>query len=745
MQILNDKKDIKRLVIVAYRLPFTFKSRHNKITAVQNTGGLVSAILSLSQKIKVKVRDEGLTKTVWVGKGDYSDQEMRSVNEVNENFDLKPVQIPDNINDKFYGGFCNDLIWPLFHYFPSMAVFGEDYFENYQLANKLFYDELASILQPGDFVWIHDYQLFLLPQMVREGFPDVSISFFLHIPFPSYEVFRIMPDGYQTAILKGLLGANLIGFHTHDYAQHFLKSVKRRLGYDVILNTVQSGSTFSRADAFPISIDFNKFHNSVNQPETEKFINRIRNQKRDRKIILSVDRLDYSKGFLNRLAAYELFLERYLNVRGKVIFNMVMVPSRDTIARYQAMKKEIEATVGRINGKYGTLDWNPIIYQYRSLKFNELVALYSQSDVGLLTPLRDGMNLVAKEYVASQHNPHGMLVLSELAGAAAELGEAILINPTDTSSTADAIYLALNMAEAEKSDRIEKMAKRIKEYDVFAWADDILRSTIKVRDDQKNYRVRLVNKSIEDNLIKLFREASNPILFFDYDGTLVPIREFPEMAIPDGHIISITERLSAHTNIVIISGRNKEFLDKWFSYLDLTLIAEHGAFIKYPGKEWEYYLDKSDSWKEVILPVLTRYSNRCKGAFVEQKTASLCWHYRNSDADLAALRTLELKNELTELISNMPLQIIEGHKVVEVKRAGYNKGTAARKVFDAEKHDFVLAIGDDKTDEDLFESLPSDAVTIKVGKETTRAKYSFAMQSAVIEFLERLISSIERG
>ncbi|HSO78051.1 MAG TPA: trehalose-phosphatase, partial [Bacteroidales bacterium] len=290
-----------------------------------------------------------------------------------------------------------------------------------------------------------------------------------------------------------------------------------------------------------------------------------------------------------------------------------------------------------------------------------------------------------------------------------------------------------------------KMAMRIKEYDVFAWADDILRITLKVRDDQKIYRVRLVNKSIEDKLIKSFREASNPILFFDYDGTLVPIREFPEMAIPDGHIISITERLSAHTHIVIISGRNKEFLDKWFSYLDLTLIAEHGAFIKYPGKGWEYYLDKSDSWKEVILPILTRYSNRCKGAFVEQKTASLCWHYRNSDVDLAALRTLELKNELTELISNMPLQIIEGHKVVEVKRAGYNKGTAARKVFDAEKHDFVLAIGDDKTDEDLFESLPPDAVTIKVGKETTRANYSFAMQSAVIEFLERLLSSIEQG
>jgi len=743
MQILNENENIKRLVIVAYRLPFTFKTRNNKTTAVQSTGGLVSAILSLTEKMRTTSGDGAVPRTVWVGKGGYTNQEIESVNEVNESFELKPVHIPDSVNDKFYGGFCNDLIWPLFHYFPSMAVFGEDYFENYKKANELFYNELKKIIRPGDFVWIHDYQLFLLPQMVREGFPDTSISFFLHIPFPSYEIFRIMPDDYQTAILKGMLGANLIGFHTHDYAQHFLKSVKRRLGYDVILNTVQAEGIYSRADAFPISIDFNKFHDAVDRPETEKYTTRIRKQKRDRLLIFSVDRLDYTKGFLNRLAAFEIFLGRYANMRGRVIFNMVMVPSRDTIARYQNMKKDIEATVGRINGKYGTLDWNPIIYQYRSLKFNELVALYSQSNVGLLTPLRDGMNLVAKEYVAAQHQPQGMLILSELAGASAEMGEAILVNPSDTSGMADAIYQAIHMPAEEKAERIEKMTDRLKAYDVFSWADDIMRSTWRVRNDQKNYRVRLVNKSIEDDLIRSFRRAKYPLLFFDYDGTLVPIREFPELAVPDGHIISITERLSARTNVVIISGRNKDFLDKWFSYLNLTLIAEHGAFVKFPGKEWVYNLDNGDSWKEVILPVLNRYTNRCKGAFIEQKTASLCWHYRNADNDLSSLRALELKNELTELISNMPLQIIEGHKVVEVKRAGYNKGSAARKVFSMESYDFVLAIGDDKTDEDMFSALPEEAVTIKVGKETTRAKYSFTKQTAVIDFLERLLSEIE--
>ena len=500
----SKSSDFKRIVIVAYRLPFTLKHRNGNLTAVQNTGGLVSAVLSLTQRMKSESENETMEKTVWVGKGDYDNERLNALPEVKETFELSSVRIPESVNEKFYGGFCNDLVWPLFHYFPSMAVFGQGYFESYKKANELFYKELRKIIRPGDFVWIHDYQLFLLPAMVREEFPEASVAFFLHIPFPSYEVFRIMPDGYQKALLQGLLGADLIGFHTHDYAQHFLKSVRRCLGYEISLNTVTAEDVYSRADAFPISIDFHKFHDAVLLPETEKYISRIRKQKRDRLLIFSVDRLDYTKGFLNRLSAFELFLERYPGMRGRVIFNMVMVPSRDTIVRYQEMKKEIEATVGRINGKYGTLDWNPIIYQYRSLKFNELVALYSHSDVGLLTPLRDGMNLVAKEYVAAQHKRAGMLILSELAGAAAEMGESVLVNPSDISQMADAVHEALTMKDEEKQKRLEAMKNRIRDYDVFSWADDILRTTVKVKADRESYRIRLINKDIEDRIITSF-------------------------------------------------------------------------------------------------------------------------------------------------------------------------------------------------------------------------------------------------
>jgi trehalose 6-phosphate synthase/phosphatase len=736
--------DFKRIVIVAYRLPFTLKHRNGNLTAVQNTGGLVSAVLSLTQRMKSESQNEAMEKTVWVGMGEYDNDRMNSLPEVKETFELRSVKIPESVNEKFYGGFCNDLVWPLFHYFPSMAVFGQGYFESYKKANEMFYKELRKIIQPGDFVWIHDYQLFLLPAMVREEFPEASVAFFLHIPFPSYEVFRIMPDGYQKAILQGLLGADLIGFHTHDYAQHFLKSVRRSLGYDISLNTVTAEDIYSRADAFPISIDFNKFHDAVLLPETEKSIARIRKQKRDRLLIFSVDRLDYTKGFLNRLSAFELFLERYPAMRGRVIFNMVTVPSRDTIVRYQEMKKEIEATVGRINGKYGTLDWNPIIYQYRSLKFNELVALYSHSDVGLLTPLRDGMNLVAKEYVAAQHEKAGMLILSELAGAAAEMGESVLVNPSDISQMADAIYEALTMKDDEKQKRIGAMTKRISDYDVFSWADDILRTTVKVKSDRESYRIRLINKDIEDRIITSFCKAESPVLFIDYDGTLVPIRELPELAVPEDKLIDLTARLASVTELVIISGRNRDFLDKWFSEVNVTLVAEHGAFIRYAGGEWESSLGQDATWKEGIMPIMGRFTNRCKGSFVEEKRASLSWHYRNADEDLSALRAIELKSELEEMILNMPLQIIDGHKVVEVKMAGYNKGTAAMKLTASGRNDFVLAIGDDKTDEELFAALPDSAVTIKVGKGPTKAAYNFTKQTSVTRFLERMIEAREK-
>jgi trehalose 6-phosphate synthase/phosphatase len=729
-----------RIVIAAYRLPFKLVRKENKVHAFQNSGGLVSAILSLSQKIQDSGFGPYQQKTLWVGKDDSPTEEFRNSPIINENFDITPVNIPDSINDKFYGGFCNDLIWPLFHYFPSLTVFEKSYFDAYTKANQMFFESLKKEIRPGDFIWIHDYQLFLLPALVRESFPDANISFFLHIPFPSFEVFRLLPREWRDALLKGMLGADLVGFHTNDYAQYFLKSVRRCLGYETSLNSIHCEDRIVKADAFPIGIDYAKFSETINTAQTAKYITKIKKQKGNQILIFSVDRLDYTKGFLQRLSAYELFLEKHKNLHGKVIYNMVMVPSRDSISRYQILKKEIEAMVGRINGRFSSLNWRPIIYQYKSLPFNEMIALYNMSDVAFITPMRDGMNLVSKEFIACQQDKPGALILSEMAGASAELGEAIIVNPTDTEEMAHALYKAITISTDEKEESIKKMQERIKNYDVFSWATDIFNSTLKVKSEQEFYKVKYFNSKIGKDIVDVFKKSKNSILFFDYDGTLVPIKQKPELAIPDMHTLELMEQLAKKTKIVIISGRDKNFLDRWFANQPIFLVAEHGAYYKTPYGSWEQEIEPDTSWKDKIYTVLKRYTNRCKGAFIEEKNASLCWHYRNADMDLANLRAIELREELSEIIiPSIPLQILDGHKVIEIKKAGYNKGTAALKLIGKIQYDFILAIGDDKTDEDIFTVLPPHAYTLKVGKEPSHAKFNFLKQTEVISFMNCLL------
>ena len=525
---------ISRLIVVAYRLPFKVVIKKNEVSMVQNSGGLVSAILALSQKMKLQSGNILKEKVVWAGTKEASIDKLSTKEIENSNFDLCPVIIPDAINHKFYEGFCNNLLWPLFHYFQTLTINDPSFFDAYKKANDLFCEALLKIYKPGDFIWIHDYHLFLLPALIRKHYPDAKIGFFLHIPFPSFEIFRLMPRKCREEIIHGVLGSDLIGFHTNDYTQHFLKAVKRTTGYECKHNIIYSYERVIKADAFPIGIDYDKFHDSNNSPAIHREKLKIKKQIADKKMVFSVDRLDYSKGLIERLKGIELFLEQYPEWHERVIFNLVVVPSRDTINRYKNMKVEIEATVGRINGKFNSLSWFPVIYQYKSLKFNEMVALYYLSDVGLITPLRDGMNLVAKEYVASQKDKMGMLVLSEMAGAASELNEALLINPTDKIEMAEAIFRALEMDEDEKKYRIQKMQRRIESYNVFTWANDFFQQLHSVKKEQEIMKVKYMNSHINEEIQTAFKTSNNRLLFLDYDGTLVPFNKNPENAIKIG-------------------------------------------------------------------------------------------------------------------------------------------------------------------------------------------------------------------
>jgi trehalose 6-phosphate synthase/phosphatase len=728
--------EFNRLVIVANRLPFKFVSQNGTHVAEQNSGGLVSAILALSENLKNT--NTAAKDIVWIGTGDVPEKFENP-----KGFELINVEVPKDLYDEYYEGFSNDTIWPLFHYFPSMVAFGTSSFQAYTEVNRLFCNKIKELVRPDDFVWIHDYQLLLLPGMVRENIPDANIGFFLHIPFPSFEIFKMLPRKWREAVLKGIIGADMIGFHTNDYTQHFLKSVKRTLGYDCSQNLIHAEDRVAKADAFPIGIDYDKFHKQ-DAPGLNAEKEKLKEQLHGNKLVFSVDRLDYTKGILNRLKGFEYFLDNYPQWHEKVVFNMVVIPSRENIQRYKEMKTEIEATVGRINGKFSNLSWRPIIYQYKSLPFQELVALYSMSDVGLITPLRDGMNLVAKEYIAAQCAGKGMLVLSEMAGAASELTEALIINPTDVEEVAEAVSKALEMSESDKRQKIEKMQQRIKAYNVYTWANDFFSQAKEIHTRQMKLRARYVDNNIMENILGAYHSAKSRIIFIDYDGTLIPFARYPEQAVlgeQGKHVISMLAEDPAN-RMVVISGRDKDFLDRQFDDMNLTLVAEHGLFVKHPHSQWKSTAVLETDWKKKVFPVLKENVDRCPGSFIEDKNASLVWHFRNVDEDFVQVRIHELKDDLFEILKNEPkLVMLEGNKILEVKSTVYDKGTSALTLLDQGAYDFILALGDDRTDEDLFGALPDNAFTIKVGSAMSLAKYNLKSQRLVYEFFESLVGT----
>jgi len=734
----------QRLIIVANRLPVQFKEKNGVVSLVQSGGGLVSSMSSYLNHICVGSQE----KALWVGAADISETKFNTLQyeKLNDNidFDLHPVFLPESVKGKFYQGFCNDCIWPLFHYFPSYAKFNADFYEAYKTANRYFFKKVKEVYRPGDIIWIHDYHLMNLPGLLREVLPGATIGFFLHIPFPSFEVFRIVPNEWKREILKGLLGADLIGFHTSDYMQYFLKSVQRSLGYDILGRKIHTPDRLVAADAIPVSIDFNKFYSAAKQDEVFDERNSIRKKMSGKQIVISVDRLDYSKAIINRLESFELFLERYRKYRGKVTYILLVVPSREIITKYKENKMEIERLVSNINGKYGSIDWMPVFYQYRSLTFPKLAALYFSADVALITPLRDGMNLVAKEFISTRLDKRGVLILSETAGAAAELKEAIIVNPTDRQEICEAIHTALTMPVDEQIQRNENMQARLKNYDVIKWAEDFITQLTFQKSLQQVLKIKEITPQIEHAIIDGYNRAARKLILLDYDGTLVPFAKLPHLAAPSGKVLHLLETLCSDeaNDVVLISGRKRDQLDTWFGAIPLHLVAEHGGYMKTAGKEWVQTRSIPSDWKDKVLPILELHQSRCAGSFIEEKSMSLAWHYRNADKEFGAIRSRELTSDLNELSAVLDFQVIEGNTVIEARTNGVNKGIAARVWLDKHVYDFVLAIGDDKTDEDMFMVMPDGGFSIKVGLVQSHAKFNFRQQSTVFNFLMKFCPAL---
>ncbi|MET7258681.1 bifunctional alpha,alpha-trehalose-phosphate synthase (UDP-forming)/trehalose-phosphatase [Dyadobacter fermentans] len=725
-----------RLIIVAYRLPFKIEEKNGQTKMVQNSGGLVSAVLSLTKGPNSTLFAPH-QKCQWIGFGDseFSAADQRDLQ--TEDFVAHPVFLDKQIQENYYEGFCNNLLWPLCHYFPSLARFEDRYYQAYHVANEAIFSRLVQVIRPGDVVWVHDYQLMLLPAMVRARFPEQKIGFFFHIPFPSFEVFRLLPVSWRKSLIDGVLGADLIGFHTNDYAEYFLKTAWLVSGYNNKLHYIHIENRVAKADAFPISIDFEKFAGAYSDPEIG--LARLEIKKAlPFKIIFSVDRLDYSKGIIHRLRGFRQFLHNCPEWHGRISLVMVVVPSRDTIEQYQQMKSEIDQTVGTINADFGSINWQPVIYQYRSMTFTELSAMYTASDVALVTPVRDGMNLVCKEYVASRADGKGVLILSEMAGAAAELGEALIINPLDAQDTAEAIRTALVMPEPEQAKRMQLMRDRIRDYDVFTWTADFFAQMNMLDMEQNRLRQTYLNDSSTKLIRSAYESSSRRILFFDYDGTLAPIVPDPASAFMPEEIKTLIRRISERDTTVIVSGRDRGFLDRQFHGFKIGMIAEHGALVKdLDQQQWRLNENCDMDWKQSVLPILQTYVQRCPGAFVEDKETSLAWHYRNVEDELyATRRAQELLWQLKIYLQpDLNLQILDGNKVLEIKKTDFNKGTSARAFLESGPYDFILAIGDDVTDEDLFRAMPESAFTIKVGDDMSLARYHIKNQGGVSQLL----------
>ncbi|MDQ3930410.1 MAG: bifunctional alpha,alpha-trehalose-phosphate synthase (UDP-forming)/trehalose-phosphatase, partial [Chloroflexota bacterium] len=656
-------------------------------------------------------------------------------------FNAYPVFVDEEAMEKFYHGFCNKTVWPLFHYLPSYAEFREEYWEEYKAVNQTFADAVLEIARPGDTIWVHDYQLMLLPGLIRDRIPDVTVGFFLHIPFPGYEIFRVLPRKWATEILHGMLGADLVGFHTHEYTQYFTRTVLRELGYEQNLGEVLVNDRLVKVETFPMGIDFNRYHEAVTTPEVERERRLLYRSIVDTKLVLSIDRLDYTKGIINRLQGFARFLEENPDWHGRVMLALVIVPSRIGVERYQETKERIEEIVGRTNGRFGSITWTPITYQFKAIPFPLLVAMYNVSDVALITPLRDGMNLIAKEYVAARNHNGGVLILSEFAGAAKELGDAIIINPHSREEIAEAIKEALEMPLEEQDRRMQRMQDLLRRYDIMYWAEDFMGQLSATRESQEKFRARLMSDTVRDRLLDDYRHASKRLLLLDYDGTLVPFNKDPQQARPGDDVMQLLAGLceTPGNRVVLISGRDKETLDRWFGHLPMGLVAEHGVWARQPhAGTWTISQPLTSEWKSRIRPVLEMYANRLPGSFLEEKDFSIAWHYRGADPDLGPSRAKELLDHLVNFTANINVQVLQGNKVIEVKTAGVSKGTAGRAWLDSDDFDFVLAIGDDWTDEHLFMVLPESAYSVRVGMVQSYARYNLRAYTEVTRLLEEL-------
>ena len=736
---------MRRTIIVSNRLPIKISNLDKSFEFSSTSGGLATGMKSIHKK----------NNFLWIGWPGIDKKSLGDNLNKAEKLLLKKNYIPvflrkKEIND-FYYGISNEALWPLFHYFIEFSKFNKSHWASYVNVNEKFADCVIKYAKKGDIVWVHDYQLLLCPKIIKTKRPDLTVGFFLHIPFPSFEIFRIFP--WREKLLEGILGSDLIGFHTYDYVRHFLSSVKRILRYDVIFNKIKVGSREVLVDTFPMGIDYAKYNDAAREKykqkksEMSELSIQLKDHKKtsnDSKLILSIDRLDYTKGVINRIKAFEIFLTNNPEYRNKVRLIMLTVPSRSDVSDYVKLKKQTDEIVGRVNGKFASVNWTPIWYYYRSMSFDELIDLYTISDIAMITPVRDGMNLVAKEFVATRVKGDGVLILSEMAGASKELYESLTVNPFDLNKMSDAILKAINMPKKEQIERNSSMQERLSRYTVNYWANDFMQNLISRAKSNQNSVTNNFNFLEKDKLIEKLKISNKKLIILDYDGTLVDFKDKPELALPNDNLIDILNNLTKirGLDIAIVSGRDKLFLEDNLGKLNISIIAEHGHFYKKKSKDWTN-LGKIDKvFLSDIYAVFQSFSDRTPGTFTEKKESGLVWHFRKTDPELASERVVEIETVLNSLLTDQ-FQILNLDKAIEVTSRKFDKGSAVNELIKNKKYDHIVCIGDDVTDENMFKTLNESSTTIKVGIKNTLAKFFIDDTKSVVNLLDEIYTHLK--
>ncbi|MFQ5417156.1 MAG: bifunctional alpha,alpha-trehalose-phosphate synthase (UDP-forming)/trehalose-phosphatase [Myxococcota bacterium] len=690
------------IVVVSNRLPFIVTRTAIGLERSPSPGGLVTALEPV-------LRKRGGTWIGWPGTDLGEDEQLPAEGEA---YRIAPVHLSKTEIERYYHGLSNRTLWPLFHSLPGLARFEGRDWKVYNEVNERFAATAAEEAPDAGFVWIHDYQLMLAPSGIRSSLPDMRIGFFLHIPFPPYDIFRLLP--WDREILRGMLASDLIGFHVPSYAGNFLDCVERSLGARVNRRdgVVEYGDRTTRVGAFPIGIDFELFESLARaapvQPETQR-----------ERVVLGVDRLDYTKGIPERLRAFERMLELHPEYRERVVLLQLAVPSRSQVAEYKELKRELDEIVGRINGRFATAGWSPIRYLYRTIDQKRLCAIYRDADVALVTPLRDGMNLVAKEFVASQVADPGVLVLSKLAGSTQTMREALRVNPYDIDGTAEAIHRALEMEEGERRSRIVALRRRERRDNLEAWVHSFLEAS-----DREQAELHPIGDADFANWLDDFLGDYGLALFLDYDGTLCNLQDHPSLArlspAMQHALCGCAKRTD--TVIAVVSGRALADVREIVGLPGLIYAGNHGLEIAGEGVPPFVHEDLVHYRHRAEELALELEGLEVDGAWTEAKGPTLTFHYRAVPLPNRA----SLIDEAKRMIHDAGYQARDAHQAVEARPPiGWDKGRAVLHVLRSQygpawSEDVrVIYVGDDHTDEDAFRFLAGLAITFRVGSPDT--------------------------